>query len=482
MTFTYGADFQRRKTFYNSYSFPLTSQLTKYFQPHGYEYMESNLASITPPTDVHYISCGDGINAIVVRENAGSFVYYSTYQDYLGSITVLTDDSGTIAEERNYDAWGRQRNVTDWSYNSISSNFGWLDRGFTLHEHLDVFDLINMNGRLYDPILGRMLSVDNYVPDPYLTQGYNRYTYALNNPLKYTDPDGENPILIGMLVGAAFHTASHLVTNDFTFRNWNWGQFAGSVVAGGIGGGVSSILTTAGVGGFYAGTITGGVSGFSQNLTSGLINKDLTGKSLLNSTLSGAFIGGLFQGISASIDGRNFLDGADIKYTALGTDPNLPHVKQEGTHNCSCATSEMAMRSNGINGTQEDVRKFFGGDPDKNPLPDFGVDSYLKSIAKLNAEYYGPGSPIFGDYVSKGDFINQSLRNGRAVNLSLRGTPGHSISVQGAYLKTVTRVNGVTKSGLVFRIFDPAKSTVFRNYVTNSYINNNVSTVFSYWR
>jgi RHS repeat-associated protein len=67
----------------------------------------------------------------------------------------------------------------------------WLKRGFTGHEHLDNFALINMNGRLYDPMLGRMLSPDNYVQLASYTQSFNRYSYCLNNPLKYTDPSGE---------------------------------------------------------------------------------------------------------------------------------------------------------------------------------------------------------------------------------------------------------------------------------------------------
>ena len=56
-----------------------------------------------------------------------------------------------------------------------------------------------MNGRLYDPALGRMLSPDNYTQGG--TQGENRYSYVLNNPLKYTDPSGETPFgLLGFLV------------------------------------------------------------------------------------------------------------------------------------------------------------------------------------------------------------------------------------------------------------------------------------------
>ena len=65
-----------------------------------------------------------------------------------------------------------------------------FSRGYTGHEHLPEVGLINMNGRMYDPLLGRMLSPDAYVQAPGYTQSYNRYSYCWNNPLKYTDPTG----------------------------------------------------------------------------------------------------------------------------------------------------------------------------------------------------------------------------------------------------------------------------------------------------
>lgn len=72
---------------------------------------------------------------------------------------------------------------------------------------MDYFALINMNGRLYDPILGRMLSLDNFVQAAGSTQGFNRYSYGLNNPLKYVDPDGEKltagHLILGGVLGAA---------------------------------------------------------------------------------------------------------------------------------------------------------------------------------------------------------------------------------------------------------------------------------------
>ena len=65
-----------------------------------------------------------------------------------------------------------------------------FDRGFTGHEHLYDFGLINMNGRMYDPLLSSFLSPDNYMQDPTSQQGFNRYAYCMYNPLKYVDPSG----------------------------------------------------------------------------------------------------------------------------------------------------------------------------------------------------------------------------------------------------------------------------------------------------
>jgi len=47
------------------------------------------------------------------------------------------------------------------------------------------------DARLYDPAVGRFLSPDPYVQNSDFSQSYNRYSYAWNNPLRYTDPTGE---------------------------------------------------------------------------------------------------------------------------------------------------------------------------------------------------------------------------------------------------------------------------------------------------
>ena len=86
------------------------------------------------------------------------------------------------------DAWGRRRNPVGFGYDNLST--ATFDRGYTGHEHLDEFGLINMNGRLYDPMLGRMLSPDIVIQQEHNSQAYNRYSYCFNNPLRFTDPSG----------------------------------------------------------------------------------------------------------------------------------------------------------------------------------------------------------------------------------------------------------------------------------------------------
>ncbi|MDP3915640.1 MAG: RHS repeat-associated core domain-containing protein [Bacteroidota bacterium] len=88
------------------------------------------------------------------------------------------------------DREGRRRDKDDWTYTLTSEPALFADRGFTGHEYLEDFKLYNMNGRMYDPVVGRFLNVDPYVQDPGNTQSYNRYSYCLNNPLKYIDPSG----------------------------------------------------------------------------------------------------------------------------------------------------------------------------------------------------------------------------------------------------------------------------------------------------
>ncbi|MGB0929500.1 MAG: FG-GAP-like repeat-containing protein [Chitinophagales bacterium] len=193
LTYTYGSDDQRRKSVLKQNGSTVN---TRYYFG---DYEKDITGSTT--RHLHYITAGEHLVSIVERINYAD-TYHYTYTDHLGSILAVTNSSGTVTAEQNFDAWGRKRNPNTWTYSNIPATPTWLYRGYTMHEHLPEFGLINMNGRMYDPLVGRMLSTDNFIHDNMGIGGFNRYTYAFNNPLKYTDPDGEHPIVIGAMIGA----------------------------------------------------------------------------------------------------------------------------------------------------------------------------------------------------------------------------------------------------------------------------------------
>ena len=130
--------------------------------------------------------------AVYVKDGNGAWQVYYICRDHLGSITHITNSSGSVVQELSYDVWGKLRNPAShavYAYNGEPDLF--LGRGYTGHEHLPMFGLVNMNARLYDLVLGRFLSADPYVQAPWMSQSFNRYSYCLNNPLRYTDPYGE---------------------------------------------------------------------------------------------------------------------------------------------------------------------------------------------------------------------------------------------------------------------------------------------------
>jgi RHS repeat-associated protein len=130
--------------------------------------------------------------AVSIRQSGVSTTYY-LLRDHLGSIThVVNASTGSTTYEYSYDAWGRMRNTANWTNYSpgLEPALFIAGRGYTGHEHLPWFNLINMNGRVYDPLTGQFLNVDNNVQSPDFTQNFNRYAYCLNNPLIYIDPSG----------------------------------------------------------------------------------------------------------------------------------------------------------------------------------------------------------------------------------------------------------------------------------------------------
>ncbi|MBO4804560.1 MAG: hypothetical protein J5554_00805, partial [Paludibacteraceae bacterium] len=136
-----------------------------------------------------------------------------------------------------------------------------FSRGYCMHEHVSEMDMIDMNGRLYDPVLCQFLSPDPYIQDPTNWQNYNRYGYCMQNPMLYTDPSGEfvwAAVIIGAVVGAYM---GGTLANDGQMNptKWNysagqtWGYMAGGAVVGAISGAAGGCVASSEVP--FAGTM-----------------------------------------------------------------------------------------------------------------------------------------------------------------------------------------------------------------------------------
>jgi len=85
----------------------------------------------------HYLYAGTGLIGLYTqRSNSVNDTRYF-HKDHLGSVSVVTNETGAVVERLSYDAWGKRRNVngTDDPNNSIVPS---VDRGYTGHEQLDV--------------------------------------------------------------------------------------------------------------------------------------------------------------------------------------------------------------------------------------------------------------------------------------------------------------------------------------------------------
>ena len=197
VTFTYGAGQQRymKQTSEGVYTF----YLGKSYEEQVENNTEKQICYITlggktigthteikntnyPPDDPNY--------------NTSEYNRYF-HTDALGSITAVTDDTGTVVERRSYEPFGKIR-AMDYGLESDhrivpANTVTETARAYTGHEQIKEIDgLIHMNARVYDSDIGRFLSADTIIQDPFDSQAYNRYSYVRNNPLKYIDPSGHS--------------------------------------------------------------------------------------------------------------------------------------------------------------------------------------------------------------------------------------------------------------------------------------------------
>jgi RHS repeat-associated protein len=160
----------------------------------------------------HYVATPSGVTIVVSRNSDGSTTTSYLLTDHLGSSDAVLDAAGNVVARESFTAFGARRGG-DWSSGSTP---GWAGiantsrHGYTGHEHLDNLALIHMNGRVYDPLAGRFMSVDPVVGDLGDSQALNPYAYVGNRPLTFTDPSGYDVVCGGACVAVAVSVVNTL--------------------------------------------------------------------------------------------------------------------------------------------------------------------------------------------------------------------------------------------------------------------------------
>jgi RHS repeat-associated protein len=259
----------------------------------------------------YYIFAGSTSVAVKTRNSNGGGELLYLFKDHLGSTQYITDEYGNLKQELSYDAWGNRRDPATWKVYS-KAPAAVLARGYTGHEHLDLFELINMNGRVYDPALGRFLSPDPFIQDIYNPHCLNRYAYCVNNPLSLTDPTGYNWVttVIAVAVGITV-----------------------TALTAGTGSGIWAVIIPAAAGGFAGGFTNAILSGqsFGDALKAGVVGGIISGVSGVGTFGIGevqylipkVVFHSYFQGTLSVITGGKFEHGF---YSAAFTGAASPYI------------------------------------------------------------------------------------------------------------------------------------------------------------
>jgi RHS repeat-associated protein len=143
------------------------------------KYYEKNITAAEVTTSYY-------LGGKLAAQRKGTAVSYMM-QDHLGSTSGTANTSGAVTSTIKYFSFGGTRSTT-----------GTLptDKKFT-GQRLDSTGLYYYGARYYDAEIGRFISPDSIIPNPANPQSLNRYSYCLNNPLKYIDPSGHEVSIMG---------------------------------------------------------------------------------------------------------------------------------------------------------------------------------------------------------------------------------------------------------------------------------------------
>ena len=316
LTFDYGPDRKRyRQRQYLGGSTRTISYIGELFELHE---DQSHTKSL------HYLRAGGEVVAVHVEETGREDRSLYLHRDHLGSVHTISDGSGQVVDVLAYDAWGRRRDGETWQlpadpdpsllfadgfesgdtsrWQSGGTGGGGsspepvLARGFTGHEHLDAVGQIHMNGRVYDPVIGRFLTADPYIQAPDFSQSLNRYSYVLNNPLSLTDPSGFFFKKLFKAIGKLFKSVAKFVVKNLpAIVSLGVGLLTGGVL-------LPAILPALGLaaGGLVGAVLSGATVGFLTSFTGALIMGADLGTALSMGLMSAA-VAGITAGLTTAV-------------------------------------------------------------------------------------------------------------------------------------------------------------------------------------
>jgi RHS repeat-associated protein len=339
-------------------------------------YERTTVGNIPIHTFFVYADDAHGGNAFAVRvlDNNGHVTAKNYFNfDHLGSTTAVSDERGHVASVASagagagvlgYDPWGARRNPDGQPADPTTFSLIPGHREFTGQETIPGIGLVNMNGRVYDPVVGRFLSPDPNIQSPNDLQSYNRYSYVLNNPLRYSDPTGyfslgsvgswiaNNGSGIFIALGGAAACAatsgvgcalvgiatSLLTASVARAEGASWSQVATSFIlgsiAGGIGGAAGSVVGSAF--GVEAGSVADFASAEVGGAVGGAIGGALMtwaggGGGLGTNVLLGAAQGAIWAGIGWGLKQPTSLTQSDKDDMGAGGS-GAGHVEARAMH------------------------------------------------------------------------------------------------------------------------------------------------------
>ncbi len=251
------------------------------------------------------------------QNNRSTWTFNHLLKDHLGSTHTVVNKQGQSIQRFSFNAWGERRQPAAVISNgaifnvipigSVWNNLGQdieetTNRGFTGHEHFDQVGIIHMNGRIYDPTIGRFLQADPIIQDPYNTQSLNRYSYVMNNPLSFTDPSGYSRMRKGWWRAPLSYMAMFIPLPGINL-------WAAAIIRGALSGAIATGNLKGAVKGALQAAVTYGIA--HGNKGAGWVSKGGPGRAIAHAAVAG---------VSAEVDGGKFGHGFASSFLSSGAD------------------------------------------------------------------------------------------------------------------------------------------------------------------